>query len=150
MVNIYFFTSTGEIIFQHRAKDKDIYPDLLDTTVGGHVEMGMSVEDTAVQEIREETGLTVSTEQLIFIRTFQVVYTDARTGRINNDLKTMYAYHYNGDIKDLQVEEGEGIGFEAWPIEKLLTLGEADKKRFVPVAFSPEGLEIFWKIQELV
>ena len=110
----------------------------------------MSVEDTAVQEIREETGLTVSTEQLIFIRTFQVVYTDARTGRINNDLKTMYAYHYNGDIKDLQVEEGEGIGFEAWPIEKLFTLGEADKKRFVPVAFSPEGLEIFWKIQELV
>lgn len=34
-IHVWFFTPRGEIIFQHRVKDKDIYPDLLDATVGG-------------------------------------------------------------------------------------------------------------------
>ena len=38
--HVWFYTPAGEIIFQHRAKDKDTYPDLLDATVGGHVEIG--------------------------------------------------------------------------------------------------------------
>ena len=32
-IYIWFFTPNGEIIFQHRAKDKDTYPDKLDATV---------------------------------------------------------------------------------------------------------------------
>ena len=39
-IHVWFYTPKGEILFQHRAKDKDTYPDLLDATVGGHVEIG--------------------------------------------------------------------------------------------------------------
>ena len=39
-IHVWFITPNGEIIFQHRAKDKDTYPDKLDATVGGHVEPG--------------------------------------------------------------------------------------------------------------
>lgn len=34
-IHIFFITPNGEVIFQHRAKDKDTYPDKLDATVGG-------------------------------------------------------------------------------------------------------------------
>ena len=34
-IHIWFITPEGEIIFQHRAKTKDTYPDKLDATVGG-------------------------------------------------------------------------------------------------------------------
>jgi len=37
-IHVWFITPNGEIVFQHRAKDKDTYPDKLDATVGGHVE----------------------------------------------------------------------------------------------------------------
>ena len=49
-IHIFFITPNGEIIFQHRAKDKDTYPDKLDATVGGHVDPGMSYEETAIKE----------------------------------------------------------------------------------------------------
>ncbi|HZJ41249.1 MAG TPA: hypothetical protein VFD16_03225, partial [Candidatus Saccharimonadales bacterium] len=39
-IHVYFLTPDKKFIFQHRAKDKDSYPDLLDATVGGHVEIG--------------------------------------------------------------------------------------------------------------
>ena len=39
-IHIWFYAPESEIIFQHREKDKDTYPDLLDATVGGHVEIG--------------------------------------------------------------------------------------------------------------
>lgn len=56
-VHVYFITSNKEIIFQHRAKDKDFYPDLLDATVGGHVDLGDDYKETAIREVEEETGL---------------------------------------------------------------------------------------------
>jgi isopentenyldiphosphate isomerase len=61
-VHVLFYTPKGEIIFQHRAKDKDMYPDLLDATVGGHVEIGDSYEATAIKEAAEETGIRVNQE----------------------------------------------------------------------------------------
>lgn len=47
-IHVWFYTPKGEIIFQHRAKDKDTYPDLLDATVGGHVEINSDYENTAL------------------------------------------------------------------------------------------------------
>ena len=37
-IHVWFYTPKSEIVFQHRAKNKDTFPDLLDATVGGHVE----------------------------------------------------------------------------------------------------------------
>jgi len=34
-IHVWLYTPNREIIFQHRAKDKDTYPDLLDASVGG-------------------------------------------------------------------------------------------------------------------
>ena len=66
-VHIYFVTPKKEIIFQHRAKDKDTFPDLLDATVGGHVEIGDSYEQTAIKEAEEETGIKINPLDLVFI-----------------------------------------------------------------------------------
>jgi isopentenyldiphosphate isomerase len=66
-IHIWFITPQGEIIFQHRAKDKDTYPDKLDATVGGHVEPNMSYEETAVKECREETAIDIDPTKLLFL-----------------------------------------------------------------------------------
>src|SRR3989338_9985388 len=65
--HVWFYTPKGEIIFQHRAKDKDTYPDLLDATVGGHVEIGSDYLKTALAEVAEETGLKIAADDLRFI-----------------------------------------------------------------------------------
>src|SRR3989344_4969317 len=66
-VHVWLYTPKGEIIFQHRAKNKDTYPDLLDATVGGHVEIGSDYENAALQELKEETGIQTEKDKLLFI-----------------------------------------------------------------------------------
>src|SRR3989339_1577568 len=67
-IHIWFLTPKGEIVFQHRAKDKDTYPDKLDATVGGHVDPTMSYEDTVIKECKEETGIDIDLSKLVFLR----------------------------------------------------------------------------------
>ena len=63
-IHIWFITPNREIIFQHRAKDKDTYPDKLDATVGGHVDPGMLYDETAFKECEEETGIKPDTSKV--------------------------------------------------------------------------------------
>ncbi len=130
--NIYFITPNREIIFQHRAKDKDTYPDLLDATVGGHVEIRDSYEQTAIKETAEETGVKIEPSDLILINKIKKYSEDKATNKINHVFNTRYAYIYKGDVNDLRIEPGKALGFEVWPIDRLLNLSESDKIRFIP------------------
>ena len=141
-IHVYFVTPNKEIIFQHRAKDKDTYPDLLDATVGGHVEIGDSYEKTAIKETEEETGLIIDVEDLIFLSKTKRRSEDKATGKINNAFRESYIYIFRGDIKDLHIEEGKSLGFEIWPMEKLLNINETDSKRFIPYILNFTKVEI--------
>lgn len=132
-IHVYFITPNKEIIFQHRAKDKDTYPDLLDATVGGHVDSGDNYHKTAIKEIEEETGLKVNLDSLIFLSKVRKEATlDKITGKINNVWRENYIYNFKGNLSDLRIEEGKAIGFQPWSIEKLKNISEEDKKMFIP------------------
>jgi len=139
-IHVYFITPDKEIIFQRRAKDKDTFPNMLDATVGGHVEIGHSYEKTAVKETEEETGLKIDAADLIPLAKVQSGSTnesiddstDERTGKINNSIKQEYAYIFKGNIKDLKIEKGSGLGFEIYPINKIVGLSDADSAEFIP------------------
>jgi isopentenyl-diphosphate Delta-isomerase len=148
-VHVWFYTPKGEIIFQHRAKDKDTFPDLLDATVGGHVDPGMTYEETALKEMMEETGIAVNISDLKFLRKMKGRSIDSVTHKINNAYRMQYAYLYTGEISDLKIEEGKGLGFEAWLIDKILHLSDEDKKRFIPRFMDPDYIELFQQIRYL-
>lgn len=142
-IHIWFITPQAEIVFQHRAKDKDTYPDKLDATVGGHVEPEMSYEETAVKECREETGVDVDLRELIFLTKMHTRTIDIDTGLINNAIRRQYAYLYEGAIGELVIEEGKAFGFEAWEIDVLPQLSEQNKKKFIPAFLSDECFSLF-------
>lgn len=148
-VNVWLYTPKGELIFQHRSKTKDTYPDLLDATVGGHVEIGDTYEISAVKEVEEETGLQVSLEDLQFVDMIISKTVDPVTNTAPFHRKNVYAYRYVGAISDLHVEEGQSYGFVAWPFEKLFALSDAEKKQFIPFHIEGEGLDTLRKIHAL-
>ena len=131
-IHVYFVTPKKELILQHRALDKDTFPDLLDAAVGGHVEIGDSYETAALREIAEETGLKVKASDLIFINQIKKNSKDESNGKINNVFRFNYLYIFKGNISDLKIEVGKAIGFEAWPLDKLLNLPDGDQTRFIP------------------
>ncbi|MBQ8056295.1 MAG: NUDIX domain-containing protein, partial [Paludibacteraceae bacterium] len=57
VVHLHVFNSKGELYLQHRSKDKDIQPDKWDTSVGGHVDFGETIEQALRREVSEELGI---------------------------------------------------------------------------------------------
>ncbi len=142
-----FFTPNKELIFQHRSKSKDTSPDLLGATVGGHVEAGESYEETAIKETLEETGVQLRPEDLIFIKKTKDLHPSLPGNKANCVFRSRFLYIFRGPLSDLKVEEGEGLGFESWPLEKLFKLTEAERSRFTSgiLKFTTEDLAAFIK-----
>lgn len=57
VVHLHLFSKDGKIFLQKRSMMKDILPGRWDTSVGGHIEPGETIEDALFREAREETGL---------------------------------------------------------------------------------------------
>ena len=57
VVHLHVFNSHGDLYLQKRPDWKDIQPGKWDTAVGGHVDLGESVEMALKREAEEELGL---------------------------------------------------------------------------------------------
>lgn len=147
-INIWFYTPNGEIIFQHRSKDKDMFADKLDATVGGHVEIDSTYDETAIIEAKEETGLDLKIKDLQLIDVVQRKSFDEDSGLQNNSFKAIYTYLYKGPLEDLTPEKNKALGFELWDIDDLLNIGEDDRVKFIPSVFNPGHLKLFRKIDK--
>ena len=65
VVHLHVFNSRGELYLQRRPMWKDIQPGKWDTAVGGHVDLGESVEIALRREVREELGITDFTPETL-------------------------------------------------------------------------------------
>ncbi|WP_300693386.1 NUDIX domain-containing protein [uncultured Bacteroides sp.] len=65
VVHLHVFNSQGELYLQKRPDWKDIQPGKWDTSVGGHVDLGESVEMALRREVREELGITEFTPESV-------------------------------------------------------------------------------------
>ena len=121
-----------ELLFQHRAKNKALYPDCLDITVGGHVTFGQK-EGKIRKEAMEEIGIMLDESELTDLgycrfeektddyhhREFQHVYLLA-------DQRPLDSYRFN---------DGEVIGLYAVPLNFLETILTDDS------SFEVEGFD---------
>jgi len=148
-VHVWFYTLDGRIIFQHRAKNKDTFPDALDATAGGHVDLGMEWLDSAVREVKEETGISANPTNLKYITTVKSKAFDPATNNINNVIRKIYAYLYDGNITDLKGDPDEVKDFEWWDIDTVLNKN-TDRNRIIPALLDADSLEIYRKIKRLI
>jgi len=65
VVHMHLFNNKGELFLQKRAMTKDLLPGYWDTSVGGHLSPGESIDEALKRETLEELGLKVFTYKFL-------------------------------------------------------------------------------------
>ncbi len=108
--HIWIYNSKGEILLQLRAKDKKLYPGKWDISASGHISANEEPIISALRELEEELGVSVTEDDLEFI---QIRKKESNVGKIVNEFYYVYFLKFNGEVNSLklQKEEVEAIQF---------------------------------------
>jgi isopentenyldiphosphate isomerase len=114
VVHVLVFTGEGRLLLQKRSMKKDVAPGRWDTSVGGHVDPGESLEQAVRREMEEELGFNCEPE-------FLYSYTHSNP----YETELVYTYHcvHDGEVS-FNAEEIDQV--RAWSMEEIEAHMEGD------------------------
>lgn len=132
-IHVWLYTKNGQLLIQQRARNKDSHPLLWDVSVAGHIGAGEEIEISAIREIQEEIGLTISKAKLEKIGVFKSVHEHSKA-LIDCEFHHTFLCELKVPLQDLQKQESE---VEDLALISLLqfseeTWGLANLKKYVP------------------
>lgn len=113
---------------QLRNEDKNIYPNMLDTSAAGHVHAGEEVKD-GYREIKEELGIDVNKDDLIKMFTCKEIF---QNGHFNNrEFHSIYLGVIDNKIEDARLQPDEVAGLYEVEVDDIINLMK-HKVSFIP------------------
>lgn len=100
---------TFDVLLQKRSKDKETYPKVYDVSCAGHLSAGDDYIEAAVREMKEELGLIIKSEDLIFIGINDITICEEFHGVPINDheISNIYVYVCDVSIDKLRLQKSE-------------------------------------------
>lgn len=115
-------------LFQRRSLTKDTWAGYLDTTVGGHLRSGETLEET-VREANEEIGLEVALADLTFVGRHFIAASDGTVAE--RELHLVHVVRSDHPLHEYRLHPEEVASLVAIPIDEAIALcaGECEHVR---------------------
>ena len=97
--DIWIVDTHGNILCQKRSQFKDVHPGQWSSHFGGHLKAGETYEENAIHELREELGISVTGEDLVFI--------NQRKSEQHKHFTNVYLLWWTWDTSELVFCDGE-------------------------------------------
>lgn len=110
VVHCLVVNNSGQLLLQLRSLNKDVQPGKWDTSVGGHVGLGESIETALHREVEEELGIAPNQVQ------FNALYQYINRSPIESELVHTYLARYEGPFRP-QAEEIDQVKF--WSLAEI-------------------------------
>ncbi len=120
--HVWCVNSKGEILLQHRSKEKKNFPDMWDISVAGHISSGETSREGAIREIKEEIGVDVSDSELEYLGTVVQEIVLNNGTYIDNELNDIYIFKLE-DFENFEIQKEE--------LDQLIWLSTSDFKEWV-------------------
>jgi len=133
--------SRGCVILQMRGADKDLFPNKLDISCGGHLSAGETAQD-ASRELHEELGLEFDFDDLISVG--KRVAMNLYKGLIDREIANVFLYEVDMGLADFNYLHDEITGLIALPVDDGLALfsGEIESVVVDAVGLEQDCLKI--------
>ena len=124
-IHLWILNKNNEVLLQYRCKDKKLYPDTWDVSVGGHVAAFEDTKDACVREAKEELGIDIKVKDLEYITTLreELLYKDINS----QELVDVFMIKKDIKIKDIKLQEEEVSEIKWCSLEELNALIKAEK-----------------------
>ena len=97
--------SKTKTLFQQRASNKSLYPDMWDIAVGGHISSGENDTIAVKRELNEELGIDPNTCDIKFIKKYKE---ELNNNNINNkEIVSIFILYKDIDINDIVLQKEE-------------------------------------------
>jgi len=113
-VHVLVFNSAGELYLQKRSMSKDIQPGKWDTSVGGHLDLGETVQQAVYREMKEELSIDAPVKY---------IYNYWMCNEVETEYVHTYICVYDGDIIFNLNEIDDGRFWRREEIEKSIGTG---------------------------
>lgn len=114
-------------LFQKRSPTKDVFPNLLDKSCGGHLTAGETIAD-GVRELEEELGLIVPFEHLTPCGIIEIE-TSVSTRVMDREFCYVFLYETNQPLEAYRLQAEEVSGLYRVAIDDYFALLEGEKRK---------------------
>ena len=114
-----------KILLQKRCPDKNLFPNMWDISVGGHVSSGEETLISAKRELSEELGLNPQNYKFEYVNVIKEKFADGDI--VSNEFVTIYKIISDVDIDDIVLQKEEVSEARWFTKDELNSLREEEK-----------------------